>query len=230
MQEAVLKMEKKHASDIEMLLHQGYKKRPLKIISCVHLAIGIIAIIAEITRMSASSNHEGETILSLGEGFYCGVIFLLTGLVGFLTISATSSCKVKAFLVLSIFCSICGGWLLAVSGCIILGPITYGHALAILIHAVLIVCGLTELVLGIVSSSYSCKTCCACCKSDAEDVGGKSVLYLADAKDVDAAKPGVDGLTVKDTNSFQTGISDQKNSKIDVEQMVSKIKGYARFP
>jgi hypothetical protein len=191
MQEAVSKMEKKHASDEETFLDQRHKKRPLKIISFVHLAVGIIAIIAEITKMSASSNHKGQTILSMGEGFYCGVIFLITGLVGFLIISATSSRKVKAFLILSILCSIFGGWLLAVSGCIILGPITYGHTPAILIHAVLIVCGLIELILGIVSSSYSSKTCCSCCKSDAQDVGGKSVLYLADAKDVDAEKPGL---------------------------------------
>ena len=223
-------------SKIEANMEERYKKTSVKIMSFVHLFIGVIAVIAEITKISASSKHEGQTILSMGEGFYCGCIFLVAGFVGLLSVAATSPSSIKAFMILSIISSVFGGWLLLVSGCIIHGPISYGHEPAILIHGVLILCGLTELILGIVSSCFGCRASCSCCQTDSENIGGKAVLFRTPMDNIEVKKTGSVGGNVRELNDFDKQANSTKATinnvdiSTNVGQMVAKTQGYARFP
>ena len=226
-------MEEKCGIKKENVQKQRFRKRPVKIISFLHLGLGLMSVIAEITKISASSNHKGQTILSMGEGFYCGFIFILTGLVGFLFLTAESLCKVTVLMVLNIVSAVFGGWLLLVSGCIIHGPVTYGHTPAILIHGVLIFCGVMELLLGIVCSSLTCRAGCPCCHDDSE--AGNSVLFTTTMQDVEVKKTGSVGLNVKEITDFKQQVTDKAKIEVgdiqnNVGQMVAKTQGYARFP
>ena len=241
MQQVDIKMEKTEEAVEEIILKERYKTRSIKIISFLHVVIGVLAFIAEIIKITATF-REDQTLLAMGEGFYCGFIFIITGLVGLLTIITTTSCKVTAFLVLSILSSVFGGWLLAISGCIITGPIIQGHGPAIMIHGVLIMCGLSELILGIVSSSFSCQACCSCCKckSDVTEVSDNPVVYLTSIGDRDDVKPGIVELNLKEMRKLQKQNGDQTTASLkkdvttdipnSIEKMVTKAKGYARFP
>ena len=226
-------MEEKYENKKDNILKQRFRKRSVKIISFLHLGLGLMSVIAEITKISASSNHKGQTILSMGEGFYCGIIFMLTGLAGFLFLSTESVCKVTVMMVLNIMSAVFGGWLLLVSGCIIHGPVTYGHTLAILIHGVLIFCGVMELLLGIVCSSLTCRAACPCCQDQSEP--GTPVLFTTTMQGVEVKRTGAVELNVNEITEFKQQVTEKPKIEVgdiqnNVGQIVAKTQGYSRFP
>eukprot|EP00092_Neocalanus_flemingeri_P007936 GFUD01008563.1.p1 GENE.GFUD01008563.1~~GFUD01008563.1.p1 ORF type:complete len:247 (-),score=29.41 GFUD01008563.1:325-1065(-) len=217
---------------------QRYKRKSIKIMSILHLICGGISFLVEMIKMFATLDFkDDEPIIALGEGFYCGFIFLVTGLIGITSLTRTNSCKICSFLVLSIFSSIFGGFLFIMSVCILPRPMIQGHTPGIVMHSVLIICGFFELVLGIVSSSFSCHACCSCCGGGSNNAGGNSVVYIATPGEADVGKPRVVHLNMNELRKTTNQIGDKQivlTRKETQEENPegnneSHSKGYARF-
>jgi len=215
-----------------------YKKKSIRIMSTMHLLCGSVSFLVEIIKMVATINFkDNEPMVALGEGFYCGIIFLVTGLIGMTSLKRTNSCKISAFLVLSVFSSIFGGFLFIMSMCILPMPMIRGHSPSIVMHSVLIICGFFELVLGIVSSAFGCHACCICCGGGSSEPGGNSVVYIATPGETELGKPRVVHLNMNELRRTTNQIGDKQivltkketNAEDLEEKLESNCKGYARF-
>lgn len=215
-----------------------YKTKSIKIMSFLHLMCGSLSFLVEIIKMISTINYkEDEPMIALGEGFYCGIIFLATGLIGLTSLKRTNSCKISAFMVLSIFSSIFGGFLFIMSLCILPMPMIRGHSPSIVMHSALILCGFFELVLGIVSSAFGCHACCICCGGGSSEPGGNSVVYIATPGESEVGKPRVVHLNMSELRKTTSQIGDKQivltkkeNTAENLEdKLANNNNGYARF-
>lgn len=217
---------------------ERYKRKSIKIMSVLHLICGFVSFAVEIVDMLATPNYKvDEPIIALGEGFYCGFIFLVTGLIGITSLKRTNSCKISAFLVLSILSSIFGGVMFIMSCMYALSPL-WNHNPGNKMFFILIICGFFELVLGIVSSSFSCHACCVCCGGGDGEVGGNSVVYVATPGEAELGKPRVVHLDMNELKK-KTSIIGEKQIVLTRKQQphdnnedqseTKANKGYARF-
>ena len=217
---------------------ERYKRKPIKIMSVLHLLCGSVAFLVEILKtVSSLNNKESEPVITVGEGFYCGIIFLVTGLIGLSSLKRTNSCKISGFLVVSIFSSIFGGFLFIMSVCILPMPMIRGHSPSIVMHSVLIICGFSELVLGIVSSAYGCHACCVCCGGGSSEPGGNSVVYIATPGEAELGKPRVVHLNMRELKRTTSQIGEKQvvltRKETAAENLEEKLtankSGYSRF-
>ena len=159
-----------------------YKKKTIKIISGLHVISGLLAISVGVLLLILKSGYQSyeEPFNTVGEGLFCGMMFLITGGIGVSSTKNTTSCKISAFLVLSILSAL-SGFIMTILCAATMGYAVYkDYTPGIVCHYLLIIIGLFELVLGILSSSFSCHACCGCCGgSDAGPAaGGNSVVYV----------------------------------------------------
>ena len=188
-----------------------YNKTKVRIASFVHSFCGTVAIVAEVVKLTASANHKGQTLLTMGEGYYCGVVFMASAFAGGFTLlgDVLSAHRLKAFFILNMISSILGAWLVAVSGCIIYATLAYGHQPMAAMHFSLLFCGLVELFLGAFISSVGCRKCCACLKVQTGQEDGEAVIYFTEKKEFTSEHVDISGK---------------------MEDMVAKAKGYNNFP
>ena len=92
--------------------------------------------------------------LVLGEGFYCGAVFIVTGVVQL----ASKKPKLdKLKFALNIFSGVAAGWMLLVSGSILIGSLVHFRFLPpIIIHSFLVIFSIFELFTNIYIASFSC--------------------------------------------------------------------------
>jgi len=160
------------------------KRKSVKILSILHIGSGLLSFSMETVKMGIRSlyqRNEGPDFTT-GEGFYCGSIYLLAGLLGLLSLTRTNYCKISAFMILSIFSALFGFVMIVSSLIGSFQTMHQEHNLGVFAHSVLIICGLFELVVGIVSAGFSCHACCGCCGGAGQSAtgnGGSSVLYIA---------------------------------------------------
>jgi len=160
---------------------ERYKKKAVKVLSILHILSGCMAISVAGFMFILKSGYQAneEPFITVGEGMFCGLIFLITGIIGLNSIKRTTSCKITASLVLSIFSSLSGFIMIVISLATMHWSVYKSYSPGIASHILLVFCGLFELVIGIVTSSFSCHACCGCCgAAEAGQAGGNSVVYV----------------------------------------------------
>jgi len=150
-----------------------YRRRAIRLMAVIHLFLGSLAVTVDCLVMLKVL--AGDVV---GLGLCCGLIFTATGTLGLTSLQRTSTCKITSFLVLSIISTVFGGFLCLLS-MFMFGSYRHGHDGGVVAPGVLMLVGLAELVLGIVSSAYACLACCSCCGGEGRAGAGNKVVYLA---------------------------------------------------
>ena len=221
----------------------NYKDRSIKIMSCLHILCGLVAMSVGAFKLILKSGYQRneEPFITSGEGLWFGVIFMVTGLVGIISLKKTTYCKISAFLVLSIFSSLFGFFMIIITHVSSYRADYKQYQPALVGHYILYAIGFIELVLGIVSSSFSCHACCGCCGSVGGDAGvsggngGSSVVYVPSSGDVEGNKPRVVHLNFADIKKGSVaGAEDNLNVDIgcvteNSDEEASKAGKYSRF-
>ena len=220
---------------------EKYKRKAIKILSILHLVSGSLAISVAVIMLILKSgyqrNERRPPFSTVGEGLFCGIMFLVTGIIGITSIKRTTYCKISAFLVLSILSSLSGFMMILLSLTTMGWSLYKNYTPGIVCHCLLIICGLFELVLGTVSSSFSCHACCGCCGGEqGPGGGGNSVVYVpSQVEQGDTAKPRVVHLNMiqlqeqldKQAVTSVTGKKEENEEKEEKEEKT--CKGYSRF-
>merc|ERR1712241_138815 len=134
-----------------------------QVVSMVHIMAGLVALLVETLKVTMSWK-EGQTMVSLGEGFYCGAVFLITGSLALIQHRYSLAGLDKPFYILSITNAVLAGWLVLTSGCVLIGTVMHStHLPGILLHLIMFLVGNMDLVVTLVFSSYSCNNHCRCC-------------------------------------------------------------------
>ena len=215
---------------------EKYKQKSIKIMSCLHITGGLLSILMASYKMILKSQYQQyeEPFSTMGEGFYCGLIFLVTGVIGLASLKKTNNCKISAFLVLSIISSIFG-FIMTITSTILMFSRAHWKEYypAIVSHYILIFCGVVEFILGILSSSYSCAAFCGCC-GNADDkntaAAGNSVVYIPQVGVVQGDKPRVVHLNMSEVSKRGIIADGIDNAAVTGdENMVNESGKYSRF-
>merc|ERR1719445_342762 len=157
---------------------------------------------------------------------------------GISTIKKTTYCKISAFLVLSILSSLSGFIMILLSLATMTWSLHKNYTPAIVCHCLLIICGMFEFILSIVSSSYSCHACCGCCGgTDSEPgLGANSVVYCVPTQGEagDTNQPRVVRLNMQELQRTaqterQAPVISEKESQDKDEMEQKNCRGYSRF-
>ena len=133
------------------------------VVAVVHLMSGLAALLVETLKVSQNW-REGQTMASLGEGFYCGAVFLATASLALVQHRYSLARLEKPFFILSIINAVLAGWLVLTSGSILIGTLIHStHLAAILLHLILFLVGSIDLGVSLLFSSSSCSKHCRCC-------------------------------------------------------------------
>ena len=128
---------------------EKYKKNSVKALSILQIVLGIISCnigFYQIFFMFLYPQRYGR-ISTIGEGIFCGIPFLITGILGLISLKNTSYGKITAFLVFSILSAISGGILIILSSIFLainINPYYSPGASVIACPALLIFIGLLE--------------------------------------------------------------------------------------
>ena len=134
-----------------------------QVVAMVHIIAGLAALLVETLKVSMTWK-EGQTMASLGEGFYCGAVFLTTASLALVQHKYSLTKLEKPFYILSILNAVLAGWLVLTSGSILIGTVIHStHLPGILLHLILFLTGSIDLVVTIIFCSYSCSQHCRCC-------------------------------------------------------------------
>ena len=167
------------------------------------------------------SSYLEWTSLSLGEGFYCGPVFLATASLALVQHRYSPAQLDKPFYILSIINAVLAGWLVLTSGCVLIGTVVHStHLPGILLHLIVFIVGNIELVITLIFSSSSCSTHCRCC-------------YLCCCKGCSAEKDTeLAKATFVDDDKAEIVLGKQQETTIDQvkqQNLYETQGGYARF-
>ena len=222
---------------------ERYKKKAVKVLSILHIISGCLAVSVAGFMFILKSQYQKneEPFITVGEGMFCGLIFIITGIIGLNSIQRTSYCKITASLVLSIFSSLSGFIMIVISLATMNWSVYKGYSPGIVSHVLLVICGLFQLVLGIITSSFSCHACCGCCgAAEGGRAGGNSVVYVPTKSEGEARvvhlnmaslqNSQVTGKTPPLTRSLtdQTILMEEKEEKEEKKEK-NHSTGYSRF-
>lgn len=214
---------------------QRYKIRSIKIMSILHLVLGLTAVGVEVAKWIArSENNRGFCIW---EGLYCGLVFVVTGSLGLSSARKTSSCSISAFLVFSILSAIFGAFLFLTSTILMVSARVQDTSSLVCLYWTLILVGLIELVLGIVSSGFSCHACCGCCAGgESTGTGGNSVVFISPQEGTkeegDGGKPRVVHLNLAELRKQKEGgrqLVLKEQEKPEEGEITCESGKYSRF-
>jgi len=204
------------------------KPRQIRILSILHLVCGSVIFVLDILKIFFLPDSHANTLYG-----FCSSLFIMAGIIGFISMKKTTDCKISAFMVFSILSSIFGGFLflseihLALFG-------NFRRNGFLLFFAFI---GFIELNLGIVSSAFSCHACCGCCGAS-ETSNESSVVYIAASEDNGAGNPRVVHLNMNEVRNKEASdhhvILDTETHLEDTvdkfeEDDSSKNGQYARF-
>ena len=194
----------------------------IKILSILHLVSGVLVFLLDLFFfISQGHSYEDNTVL----GFFSS-LFIITGVVGLLSISKTTPCKISAFMVLSIFSSL-------FSGILCLHAVgSYSSLNAWAHYTMITMCCFLEFVLGIVSSAFCCHACCGCCGQAA----GKesSVLYIANHEELGGGQLKIVHMNIneiqnKDRLAVFEAANTSETANYDEEEESKQTAKYTRF-
>ena len=132
---------------------ERYKKKAVIILSILLIVSGCLAGSAAVFKFY---RYKDFAYITLGPGLFCGMIPILTGIIGLTSICSTTYWSLTCQLVLSIFSSLSGVVLISLA-------IFYYTDIFDYTDIGYIICGLFLLVLGILTSSFTCHACCGSC-------------------------------------------------------------------
>merc|ERR1711997_820052 len=188
-----------------------------QVVSVVHIMSGLTALLVETLKVSMSWK-EGQTMVSLGEGFYCGAVFLATATLALVQQRYSLAQLERPFYILSIINAVLAGWLVLTSGCVLVGTVLHPHLPAILLHLILFIVGNIDLVVTVLfsSSCYKhCRCCYLCCCKGCE---AEKDTELAKATFVD-----------DDKTEIVLGKQETVNQVVKQQNQDETQAGYARF-
>jgi len=211
----------------------NYRIPIIKVLSSLHLMVGAISFLIGSYKLILKNGYQRNEapFHTYTEGIFCGIVFMVTGLIGFLSLRKTTYCKISAFLVLSIFSSMFG-FIMAVTTLGLMHRAVYkDFAPAIAAHYMLLAAGLMELLLGVLSASFSCSACCGCCGGVARpEAGDNSVVYIPSGASAEGDKPRVVHLNMAE---IQSRPGSERNEGFDGvedrQEDASKAGKYSRF-
>ena len=211
----------------------NYRIPIIKVLSSLHLMVGAISFLIGSYKLILKNGYQRNEapFHTYTEGIFCGIVFMVTGLIGFLSLRKTTYCKISAFLVLSIFSSMFG-FIMAVTTLGLMHRAVYkDFAPAIAAHYMLLAAGLMELLLGVLSASFSCSACCGCCGGGARpEAGDNSVVYIPRGASAEGDKPRVVHLNMAE---IQSRPGSERNEGFDgvedSQEDASKAGKYSRF-
>lgn len=162
---------------------EKYKKRSVKVLSILHIVLGIISCNVGIFEliMQFVANGRRTYINTVGQGIFCGIPFLITGILGLISLTKTSYGKITAFLVFSILSSLFGAILLIMSSLFMAVGDSYYYSPNpgfLVCQSILILIGLLEVIIAIVSSGFSCHGCCGCSEEEQMAHGDSTAIYV----------------------------------------------------
>jgi len=211
----------------------NYRIPIIKVLSSLHLMVGAISFLIGSYKLILKNGYQRNEapFHTYTEGIFCGIVFMVTGLIGFLSLRKTTYCKISAFLVLSIFSSMFG-FIMAVTTLGLMHRAVYkDFAPAIAAHYMLLAAGMMELLLGVLSASFSCSACCGCCGGVARpEAGDNSVVYIPSGASAEGDKPRVVHLNMAE---IQSRPGSERNEGFDgvedSQEDASKAGKYSRF-
>merc|ERR1711874_510769 len=181
------------------------------LVSVVHIVSGLVALLVE-TLKTALTWREDETLVSFGEGFYCGSVFLAAGVLAAAQQKYTRENLDKVFYTFSIITAVFGGWLVITSGSVLIGSLVHlTHLPAILLHLILFLAASTDMTVTIISSSFCCYLCCCRGTADLQTELARATFVDNDKTEIVLGKQEV-----------------VREVKENLEE-VQTISGYARF-
>jgi len=231
------KEEKNHEKDIVIVMDSGrqqpkdrYRKTSVKILSIMHVVCGVLSCLVGIFKIILHSS----LYYHYGEGIFCGVPFFITGILGLISLKKTSYCKITAFLVFSIISSIFGLILIILTATVMFVIMWFsGNALAIASHSCLLILGLIEVFLGIVSSGYSCHGCCGCCGNDQVSNGVDSSVVYVPTQGVGSETdeiPRIIKINMKDLSKQKaTTVDGHQDSTYDEDENIGILGKYSKL-
>jgi len=238
------KEEKNHEKDIVIVMDSGrqqpkdrYRKTSVKILSIMHVVCGVLSCLVGIFKLILHSSlynpYRRMPFYTIGEGIFCGIPFLITGILGLISLKKTSYCKITAFLVFSIISSIFGLILILITVSLLHVAIFRGYALAIASHSSLLILGLIEAFLGIVSSGYSCHGCCGCCGNDQVSNGVDSSVVYVPTQGVGSETdeiPRIIKINMKDLSKQKaTTVDGHQDSTYDEDENIGILGKYSKL-
>lgn len=214
----------------------NYKIPIIKVLSSLHFIVGAISFLIGAYKLILKSGYQRNEapFHTYTEGIFCGIVFMVTGTVGFLSLRKTTYCKISAFLVLSILSSLFG-FIMAVTTLGLMHRAVYkDFAPAIAAHYMLLAAGLMELLLGVLSSSFSCSACCGCCGGGGartgSGAGDNSVVYIPSGATAEGDKPRVVHLNMAEIQGRPGSVRNEGfDGGEDTQEDSSKAGKYSRF-
>jgi len=195
-----------------------------RILAGIHIICGILSLIVETVKVS--STFQEKTMSTFGEGFYCGLVFIGAGVFE-LGRGKNERLKIERISFgLSVLTIVCGGWMVLVSGSILVGSLMHvAFIFPIIIHFFMTMCGLVEIVTGIFSASSGCYRHCYCCYKS---------CYCCFSKGATEDSVKVAHATFQEDNTTDVVIKDSdkvvNEVRENMEETNNKTSGYSRFP
>jgi len=154
-----------------------FAKKTAKGLSIAQISLGVTSFVCQVLLIILSSTNPSgfyEHLAGIGEGIYCGIFFILAGCLGLVACRKSSTCSITAFMTLSIIASIFSAAQIILASFNLLGVTmsrgyyyddyyregTAARSAKIGLFGAMILAGLAEGVLAIVSSAVCCRACC----------------------------------------------------------------------
>ena len=204
-------------SSVVSLIMTVKRRLSYSLVSVTHIVSGLVALLVETLKLTMTWG-QSQTMVALGEGFYCGAVFLAAGAVAALQHKYTKQERDtmdKVYYTFSIINAVFAGWLVLTSGSVFVGSLVhFKHLPAILLHLIMFLTATTDLVFTIISCSYSCHRHCFCC-------------YLccctSSSQRSDLAK-----ATFSEEDKTEIVLGKQE-TVLTVQQNLDQARGYSRF-
>jgi len=148
-----------------------FAMKTAKGLSVTQITLGVISILCQgiLIFLYQTYNELYDNIAGIGEGIYCGVFFLIAGCLGLLSSRKPSTCNISAFMTLSIIASVFGAAQIIIASFNLIGVRFHGYygpaddvqVAKVVLFSIMILAGLVEGIIAIISSAVCCRgSCC----------------------------------------------------------------------
>ena len=149
-------------------VHYGEERFPKTIVylvSFIQLIIGLIVFFVQFFEFAGTGCFS---IACVGGGFWCGLFFAVSGLLGIRAAFKASYCTIITFMVFSIISACLACTLLSISSIAMSSYTAMKNSAVWITYAIQAILSVMQVVVAITSSALACRamadnSCCACC-------------------------------------------------------------------